>query len=263
MKGKFIVLEGIDGRGKSTQAKLLEQRMINTAMRSNHPSMTPVYSTFECSDGPIGSFIRSELLTGNIKVTGSVLNDLFIVDRDDHLKNPRNGGIAKLIEEGTNVICDRYVLSSMAYTLQGVIDNPEIQPPYYRAILQDIYEKNILNLYTLSPDLTIFIDVKPTEAMNRINEARGDKSIYESEKKLERIRRAYESVINFFDQDLILTGKHVIEKRSPHIGQGKFLEYSAVTMHDQVINQNIKTVDGNRSMEDVSHDIFNLVKELF
>ena len=258
-RGKFIVLEGIDGCGKTTQAKLLESKLITAGI-------IPVHRTFECSDGPIGSMIRHDFLSGDVKVDSTVLNDLFIVDREDHLKNPRDGGLAEIIDSGTHIICDRYVLSSMAYTLQDLSDACDrnlIPVTEYRAAVQAVYEKNVSNLHILSPDLTIFIDVDVKTAVDRINAGRDNKSIYDNEERLNKIYRAYQSVLNFFDQDIRLTGYHALQKAIPHIGPGRFTEYSAIAVSDHIINQNIVLVDGCESEEEVSENIFNLVKDLF
>ena len=264
MRGKFIVLEGIDGSGKTTQARFLKERMEHgRGQAPGFKEMTPVYLTGECSKGPIGTLIREEFLSGKTSVSNTVLNDLFIIDRADHLKNPRDGGLIKMIDEGTNVICDRYVLSSMAYTLQNAANDPDIDPMLYRAMVQETSEKNVMNLYGLSPDLTIYIDIDEEEAMNRIDASRLDKSIYEKTEILKRIRNSYQRVMNFFDQDLRLVGTHTLEKRSPQIGPGKFLIYSSVSMSDQLINQHIKIVDGNGTAQEVSDRIFKLVEELF
>ena len=104
-KGKFIAFEGIDGSGKSTQVRLLAERL-----RSEN---IPFYTTMEPTDSPVGSLIH-QIMTGRVKADPKVIAALFVADRLDHLLNDVNG-ISQKIDEGTTVIMDRYYFSSYAY----------------------------------------------------------------------------------------------------------------------------------------------------
>ena len=104
-KGLFLAFEGIDGSGKSTQIRLLNDRLLKEGCR--------VYQTCEPSGGPIGSQIR-QILTGRMKADSRVIAALFAADRLDHLLNDINGMAAR-IEEGITVLTDRYYFSSYAY----------------------------------------------------------------------------------------------------------------------------------------------------
>ena len=101
-KGKFIVFEGIDGSGKTTQINLLKQKIENTG--------TKCLETREPSDGPVGVMIR-QCLTGRMKIDEAALAALFAADRLDHINNSVNGLKSK-IDEGISVISDRFVLSN-------------------------------------------------------------------------------------------------------------------------------------------------------
>src|ERR1041385_8108335 len=104
-KNLFIALEGIDGSGKSTQTKLLTEKLTGQGHR--------VYSTFEPTDNQIGKMIRS-IFRGEVKADHRVIAGLFVADRLDHLLN-EDYGIVKKLAEGYTVICDRYCFSSYAY----------------------------------------------------------------------------------------------------------------------------------------------------
>jgi len=100
----FIVIEGIDGAGTSTQRSQLCQRMKSLNM--------PIYETFEPTDGPIGVLIRSALKK-ELLFTPETLCHLFAADRSWHTSGPN--GISARCQAGTWVISDRYVFSSYAY----------------------------------------------------------------------------------------------------------------------------------------------------
>ena len=154
--GCFIVLEGLDGAGTTTQAKRLV-KWLNE--RGEH-----AVGTAQPSPGPIGMFIR-DVLTGT--QTGSdggpldpaALAALFVADRADHLKSVVEPALAS----GTHVICDRYVHSSIAY--QGVNN--------------DVKWVAAMNAPMRRPDLTIFVRVTPETAAQRRAERGGQEERFE------------------------------------------------------------------------------------
>jgi dTMP kinase len=97
-KNLFIALEGIDGSGKSTQTKLLTEKLTAQGHK--------VYSTFEPTNNQIGKLIR-DILRGKAKADHRVIAGLFVADRLDHLLNEEYG-IVKKLEEGYTVIMDAY-----------------------------------------------------------------------------------------------------------------------------------------------------------
>src|SRR3990167_8811451 len=97
-KGLFVVIEGIDGAGKTTQV-----HNISTTLAKKHPT----YETKEPTDGPIGKFIR-KVLAGDIKVPPVSFQYLFSADRQSHQEE-----IEGLLRKGKIVIMDRYIWSAL------------------------------------------------------------------------------------------------------------------------------------------------------
>ena len=104
MTGKFIVLEGVDGAGTTTQAKAIGEALAARGIAS--------LVTGEPSTGAIGKKIRELLKSASARaVDQREMARLFAEDRMDHLKRE----IEPALAAGTHVICDRYVLSSYVY----------------------------------------------------------------------------------------------------------------------------------------------------
>ena len=97
-RGRFIVFEGIDGAGKTTQIELLT--------RSLQASGRRVYRTAEPTESVSGGLLR-DALAGISKRTPSEMAALFVLDRIFHNTNPVNG-IGAMLAQGIDVICDRY-----------------------------------------------------------------------------------------------------------------------------------------------------------
>ena len=187
--GKFIVLEGIDSCGKSSQIKLLHKKFVKNNI--------PVISTREPSNGPIGRLIRREYLSGKRSDNGGIINKLCEVDRMDHVLNEKDG-IIKYLKQGINVLCDRYFLSSMAYSLYNKID---IDESLFNQKALDIFN-TFINNQGIKPDLIVYINIDPKEAVQRLSK-RNKLSIYENSiAKLQKIHKSYLKVI-----DLVLSNK--------------------------------------------------------
>ena len=167
-KSYFIALEGIDGSGKSTQVKLLTERLKKEGFK--------IYTTFEPTDSPIGSVIKN-IFRHRIEADHRTIAGLYVADRLDHLLNKTNG-ILKKMEEGYSVITDRYYFSSYAY--QGT-----------HMSLDWVIQANSLSAELLRPDLTIFIDVSPEVSIQRLSEGRDMIQLYESLENLHNVRAKY------------------------------------------------------------------------
>lgn len=172
-KGKFIVFEGLDGSGTTTQSRLLREWF--------EKENQPVYLTHEPTEGPIGMLIRLALSgrlrssTNNHTVNESTLALFFAGDRMDHLQNT----IIPNLEKGINVICDRYYLSSFAY------QSLELEFEWIKQI----------NSKCIQPDLTLMLDVPVIVCKKRMAKERWHVDLYEDEEKLEKVRVNYLRII--------------------------------------------------------------------
>jgi len=142
-KGAFICIEGLDGCGKTTQAKLLARKL--------QRGYNAVY-TAEPSRGKIGTFIRKSCLYGEKRLSSMVEALLFAADRLEHVENE----VLPALRQGRLVVSDRYVYSSSAY--QGAA-----------GLSLDWIEK--INEHALRADFAVFIDVDPKIVMQRLKRA--------------------------------------------------------------------------------------------
>lgn len=164
----FIALEGIDGSGKSTQITMLRD-YLKSRGRS-------VYLTREPSDLSIGRTIR-RYLTGELKADNRVIAALFVADRIEHITDGEEG-LLKIRESGMDIICDRYYFSSYAYQS---VDMP----------MDWIINANSVAAELMKPDATVFIDISPQKAMERINANRESAELFETEERLTATRNKY------------------------------------------------------------------------
>jgi dTMP kinase len=169
MAAPFIVLEGLDGAGTTTQA----QRLVAALQAAG----TRAHFTREPSDGPIGTLIRQALgrrlqLPDGSRLTPETLALLFAADRVDHLASE----VDRLTSAGVTVVCDRYVLSSVAYQGQ------ELDPAFVESI----------NARARAPDLTLFVRVSPETALTRRAGRHLGDELYEKLETQRRVARAYD-----------------------------------------------------------------------
>ena len=173
-RGKFIVFEGIDGAGKTTQINLLANYLREQGRA--------VYCTAEPTETVSGGLLR-DALSGVSRRTVCEMAAMFVFDRINHNVNPVNG-IQKMLADGFDVICDRYYYSSLAY--QGSGTDPEW-----------VSNMNLNCPEIMRPDVCIFLDLTPEQSMARINRNRATQEIYENEEKLTQVRNQFYRV---FDQ---------------------------------------------------------------
>lgn len=182
MRGKFIVFEGIDGSGTSTQTALL----LSALQKNNVKCAT----TCEPSDGPIGNLIR-QIFKGRVKVPhgenphklgGNLFDEqmayLFAADRHDHLYNEIDG-VHSLLDRGVSVICTRYIFSSIAYHCASESDFNFVRD---------------LNKNFPPPDIIVYLDNPVSESLKRM-EQRSFKDSYENETKLNQVKDNYSKII--------------------------------------------------------------------
>ena len=136
----FVVIEGLDGSGTTTQLDLLEKKSKKHGIK--------VYSTMEPTDGAIGKIIR-DALRKNLVMEPETLALLFSADRNEHLYG--NDGIIQYINNGYKVISDRYFFSSIAYQSLNCSRDWVIS----------------INTFPL-PEFLFFIDVPPDICQSRM-----------------------------------------------------------------------------------------------
>jgi dTMP kinase len=172
MAGRFIVLEGIDGAGTTTQCARLAARLRTAG---------PVRTTREPSDGPVGATIR-QILAGRIVGAGgrapgwATMALLFAADRADHV----DAEIAPFLATGGTIISDRYDASSLAYQSVSSGRGGEGTVEWIRT----------LNKHARRPDLTIVLDV-PAEVAATRRASRGDAAQLYDQNELQRALCAF------------------------------------------------------------------------
>jgi dTMP kinase len=169
VKNLFLAFEGIDGSGKSTQVKLLAEKLTGAGHK--------VFTTCEPTDGPIGKMIR-DIFNHRMEGDHRTIAALFVADRLEHLLNKSNGILRKL-EEGFTVITDRYYFSSYAY----------------HSVHMDmgwVIEANKLSAQLLRPDLNIYVDIAPEVSMARIKKDRNSVEMYETLENQKKVYAKYE-----------------------------------------------------------------------
>ncbi|MEX2739337.1 MAG: dTMP kinase [Candidatus Wukongarchaeota archaeon] len=179
MKGIFIVFEGPDGSGQSTQADLLikwfEKRNVK------------VFLTKEPTNSLTGGIIRS-ILKGEWKVDMRTLQLLFSADRAHHL----NRVIVPYLKKGINVISDRYLLSTLAFG----------------SLKENLNWLKQINADFPEPDLTFILNVPGQVCAERIAKARFGFEIFETADKLERIRKKYLELKFYHKNTHVIKGDH-------------------------------------------------------
>jgi dTMP kinase len=172
VRGRFIVFEGIDASGKSTQAKLLANWLEGQGRR--------VHLTSEPTSGPIGALIR-QAFAGRIPLDDRVIAALFVADRLDHLTNDQDG-LLELLATGVDVISDRYYLSSVAYHSSDVD-------------VEWIINANTVSTSMLRPDATIYLDLNPSQAVSRLSSRREAPDKFEAHERLVSAYAAYAQAV--------------------------------------------------------------------
>lgn len=170
--GRLIVLEGIDGAGKTTQAERLEAHLLAQGRR--------VVRTAEPTGFPTGVALRAAL-GGKVRKSECEMAALFTEDRIAHNIHPTEG-LQALLAEGLDVICDRYYYSTLAY--QGHATDYEW-----------VKSMNLLCPEIRKPDLCIYLDLTPEQSLERIRAGRASVEIYENEETLGRVRSAFLRVL--------------------------------------------------------------------
>ena len=176
----FVVFEGIDGAGTSTQIKLLTQK-----------APERFFSTAEPTSGETGLFLR-RMLSGAFSVDEKTNAFLFAADRCEHIYG--KGGIIEKINEGKIVVSDRYFFSSLAYQAQSCgMELPEL-----------------LNSPFPLPEYLFYFKIDPTISLGRVNARNEKKEIYEKLDLQQKIAALYEEVISSYEKPEKSQGMKVI-----------------------------------------------------
>jgi dTMP kinase len=193
IEGSFIVIEGIDGAGTTTQAELLANWFRGRGL--------PALTTHEPTDGPVGSMIR-QVLTNRLVVCGitgprapawATMALLFAADRLDHLESE----IVPNLLDGVTVISDRYDLSSLAYQ-SATATGSDLEAGKVVTWVRE------LNKHARRPDLTIVLDVHPEVAAQRRRKRAGSAELYEELDLQKSLARAYEQAERFVPGDTLV-----------------------------------------------------------
>jgi dTMP kinase len=172
-RGRFVVIEGIDGAGTTTQVARLAERL--------RASRQPVRETCEPSDGPVGTLVR-QVLTGRIVAPGgrapgwATMALLFAADRMDHVESE----IEPFVASGGTVISDRYDASSLAYQSVMSGSGGPAAVEWIRSI----------NRYAMRPDLIVVLDVAADLAAAR-RESRGEAAQLYEQNEVQRALAAF------------------------------------------------------------------------
>jgi len=162
MIGVLVNLEGIDGCGKSTQSKLLLEKLEGEGEN--------VIILKEPTKRPHGQKLW-DVLHGKRKASNEEILELFVLDRKQHVEEK----IQPSLDDGAVVLMDRYYYSSMAYQVAGGID------------VEEIREKHI---FAPKPDVVLIFDLPVSVALERVK-GHSDADEFEKEEHLEKVREAY------------------------------------------------------------------------
>lgn len=193
----FIALEGIDGSGKSTQARIITEKLLSLGKK--------VHLTTEPTDSPIGKLIR-DIFNHRLDADQRTIAGLFVADRLEHLLNRKNG-ILKKLEEGYHVITDRYYFSSYAY--HGVYMS-----------MDWVIQANSLSAEIKRPDINIFIDITPEVAIERLKNERKTLEIFETLENLRKVRDKYFEAfekLKHIEKIVIINGEQSVKEVSERI----------------------------------------------
>lgn len=184
--GKFIVIEGLDGSGQSTQAGLLRNFL-------TEKGYGVVLTKEPTQDSQAGLKIRQILDKKIAGLAPQRLQELFAEDRKEHLKKV----IIPALRQGKVVVSDRYFFSSFAY---GAGSGAELE------------ELIKLNEGCLMPDLTIILKVNPEVCMERIDQRGEPKTLFEEIEKLKKVWQVYQRLPERFENVYIIDGQKRIER---------------------------------------------------
>ncbi|MFP4045945.1 MAG: dTMP kinase [Candidatus Aenigmatarchaeota archaeon] len=192
--GKFIVIEGPDGSGTTTQRDLICEWMEDEGY--------DVVSTHEPvkEEGRIGKIIDEKLIRDEHDYSPQAIGLAFAADRKIHVEDR----IIPALEEGKHVISDRYYHSSLTYQPAHGVDEEWVKE---------------INKYAINPDLTVILDVPVEESMRRLKERDGESSvIFETTEFQEKLRQRYRDLEKELNENVcVIDGDRSIEEVNEEI----------------------------------------------
>ena len=180
IQGNFIVFEGIDGAGTTTQATQLRKKFSDIGL--------PAHITAEPSPGPVGAMIR-QIIAGRLVVCGRhgvsapswiTMSLLFGADRHDHIESE----ILPNLRDGVNVICDRYLHSALVYQSVSSGDDKAVE-----------WIKEI-NRHAKKPDMVLYLKVNPAEARKRCQSRDQNTELFDDPEFQQKLATAYDDLAN-------------------------------------------------------------------
>lgn len=181
--GKFIVVEGLDGSGKSSQVDLL----IEYLKKNGKDVVVTKEPTMDSESGrKIKQALKKEIVIESLE-----LQKLYVQDRKEHLENK----VIPALKEGEFVVSSRYAFSTFAY---GYSDGLNVD------LLVDMNKEFLL------PDLTIIIDVNPKSCVERIENRGEPVELFEKLEKLTKVNEIYKKTSDMFENVVIINGERPI-----------------------------------------------------
>lgn len=181
---KFIVFEGPDGSGQTTQANLLNQHLTKQGVS--------ILLTKEPTTTSKTADVIKKVLGKEIKVPPEKLQQLFTDDRKEHLEKE----IMPALKEGRTVICDRYFFSSFAFG----------------SLQCDLNWLIKINKKFPEPDLTFIINVRAETCIERIKNRGSKFDFFEEKEKLTKIMKNYLNISKMFGNIYVIDGEKTINK---------------------------------------------------
>lgn len=195
--GRIVAIEGVDGSGKTTQAKALVKHL-------NKEGFNAAY-TKEPTDDVVGQFIRGKVLSGNLQMNPIALQYLFNADRVMHMEK-----IEKLLQKGMVIVMDRYFWSAVAYAMADM----QVVKDWSLTVF------SILSFYHqfLVPDFTFLLKISPDIAMERISASGKHSEIYDTREKILKTEKAYDFLYSQFrDEFIVINGERPAEELTEEI----------------------------------------------
>lgn len=181
--GKFVVIEGLDGSGKSAQIDLVVEFL---RKQGKDVIVTKEPTTESESGRKIKQALRKEITVEPLE-----LQKLYVQDRKEHLENK----VLPALRDGEFIVSSRYAFSTFAY---GYSDGLDVD------LLVSMNEDFLL------PDLTIIVDVDPKFCIQRIENRGEPKELFEKLEKLTKVNKIYKKIPDMFENVILVDGKKTI-----------------------------------------------------